>query len=104
MVGLTAGQEKEAKSGPRPDANTIEVRFADDSVVKMVLQHNTIDVVTRYGKLSVPVQDMAPYRVRKCRIPEATAKQIEAAIAALGNADFKKRDAAVAELIRACAN
>ena len=33
------------------------------------------------------------------RIPEATAKRIEAALANLGNADFKKRDAAVAELI-----
>ena len=33
------------------------------------------------------------------RIPEATAKRIEAALANLGNADFKKRDAAVADLI-----
>ncbi|HEV8060008.1 MAG TPA: hypothetical protein VGP68_09050 [Gemmataceae bacterium] len=98
VVGLSAGQDKDAKSGPRPDANTIEVRFADDSIVKMVLQHSTIEVATRYGKLSVPVQDMRRIELGM-RIPEATAKRIEAAIAGLGNSDFKKRDAAGIELI-----
>lgn len=98
IVGAVAGQEKSAKSEPRPDANTIEVRFADDSVVKMVLQQNTIEVATRFGKLSVPVQDLRRIELGM-RIPAATAKRIEAAVAALGNADFKKRDAGVAELI-----
>lgn len=98
IVGAVSGQEKNAKSEPRPDANAIEVRFADDSVVKMVLQQNTIEVATRFGKLSVPVQDMRRIELGM-RIPAATAKRIEAAIAALANADFKKRDAGAAELI-----
>src|ERR1700722_14884467 len=96
--GLSAGQEKDAKTTPRPDANTVEVRFADDSVVKMILQNGSIDVATRFGKLSVPAQDMRRIELGM-RIPEATAKRIEAALANLGNADFKKRDAAVVELI-----
>ena len=98
MMGVVSGQDKNPKSEPRPDPNTIEVRFADDSVVKMVLQHSTIEVATRYGKLSVPVQDMRRIEFG-LRIPEATAKRIEAAVAALGNSDFKKRDAANAELL-----
>lgn len=98
IAGAVSGQEKNAKGEPRPDANAIEVRFADDSVVKMVLQQNTIEVATRFGKLSVPVQDMRRIELGM-RIPAATAKRIEAAIAALANADFKKRDAGAAELI-----
>jgi hypothetical protein len=97
-VGLSAGQEKDAKHTPRPDANTVEVRFADDSVVKMILQNSSIEVTTRFGKLSVPAQDMRRIELGM-RIPDATAKRIEAALANLGNADFKKRDAAVVELI-----
>src|SRR5262249_15282563 len=43
LVGLAWGgapaQEKDEKNGPgpRPDANVVEIRFADDSTVKMVL-------------------------------------------------------------------
>jgi hypothetical protein len=98
IVGAVSGQEKNAKSEPRPDANTIEVRFADDSVVKMVLQQSTIEVATRFGKLTVPAQDLRRIELGM-RIPAATSKRIEAAVAALANADFKKRDAGAAELV-----
>src|SRR5258708_4711433 len=98
IAGMVSGQEKNAKTEPRPDANAIEVRFADDSLVKMILQQSTIEVATRFGKLSVPAQEMRRIELGM-RIPAATSKRIEAAVAALANADFKKRDAGVAELI-----
>jgi hypothetical protein len=99
VVGICFGQDKPAKTEPaRPDVNTIEVRFADDSLVKMTLQNSTIEVATRYGKLVVPVEEMRRIELG-LRIPEATAKRIETAIAALGNANFQKREAAGAELV-----
>src|SRR4051794_18919766 len=72
------GQEKDEKSPPatRPDANVVEIRFADDSTVKMVLQHNSLEVATRYGKLTVPVAEMRRIEFG-LRIPEETARRID---------------------------
>jgi hypothetical protein len=98
-VGISAGQEKSAKIEPaRPDVNSIEVRFADDSLVKMTLQNPTIVVSTRYGKLVVPVEEMRRIELG-LRIPEATLKRIEAAVKSLGDANFQKREAAGTELL-----
>ena len=96
----TMGQEKGDKnvSAPRPDANTVEIRFADDSTVKVVLQHTSVDVTTRYGKLSVPIAELRRIEFG-LRIPEETAKRISADISNLGSADFKQREAASTELI-----
>jgi hypothetical protein len=95
-----SGGEKDEKTGPgpRPEANVIEIRFADDSTVKMILQHSSIEVATRYGKLTVPVGEMRRIEFG-LRIPEDTAKRIDAAIARLGSQDFKQREAAGAELL-----
>ena len=82
-------QEKGDKNGaaPRSDASAIEVRFADDSTVKMVLQHTAIDVTTRYGKLSVPVAELRRIEFG-LRIPDESAKRIAMAIPQLGGPDF----------------
>ena len=90
FVAAAPGQDKNDKNGtaPRFDANTVEVRFADDSTVKMVLQHTSIDVATRYGKLSVPISELRRIEFG-IRIPEETAKRIATAVSQLGSADFK---------------
>src|SRR5262249_25287866 len=84
------------KSAEVPGA--AEVRFADGSTVRMVLTQSTVDVVTRYGKLSVPVAD-----VRKIefglRYPEAVQSRIDAEIPRLASDDAKARDAASRELL-----
>src|SRR5262245_29462981 len=102
-AGATVGQEKGdkgEKNDPRgkPDPGAIEVRFADDSTVKMVLLHSNIEVTTRYGKLTVPVSELRRIEFG-LRITEDTAKKIAAAVARLGSREFKQRDAAVAELL-----
>lgn len=91
-----AGQEKPLSLKPEP--NSVEVRFADDSIVKMVLQQSTIDVVTRYGKLTLPLEEIRRIDFG-LRIPDDTAKRIDSAIARLGNPDFKQRESASAELL-----
>ena len=99
-VSAVRAQEKSDKGAgsAQPDANAVEVRFADDSTVKMTLQSASIEVVTRYGKLTVPVGEIRRIDFG-LRIPEETAKRIDAAVAKLGSTDFKQREAAVAELV-----
>ncbi len=98
-AGILA-QEKEAKSPASPKTNLypVEVRFADDSVIKATLQDKSIVVVTRYGKLTVAVDEIRSIELG-VRVPEETIKRVDAAIALLGNSDFAKREAASAELL-----
>jgi hypothetical protein len=57
FAGVAPGQEKTAPV-TKAEGNAIEVRFADDSHVKMTLQSSSIDVVTRYGRLTVPTSEI----------------------------------------------
>lgn len=84
------------KSSEPPES--AEVRFADGSSVRMLLGQSTIDITTRYGKLSVPVED-----IRKIefgfRYPEGVKDNIDSAVAKLALPDAKDREAAVKELL-----
>ncbi|HEX5273458.1 MAG TPA: hypothetical protein VFW33_23335, partial [Gemmataceae bacterium] len=101
--GATVGQEKETKDAKeavaaRPNAYPVEVRFADDSSVKAALQDKSIEVTTRYGKLTVPVEEIRSIDLGM-RVPPETAKRIEAAVAKLGSQVFAEREAASAALL-----
>jgi hypothetical protein len=100
VAGVTVGQEKDAKTaaGPRPHPYPVEVRFADDSTVKAALLDKHIEVATRYGKLTVPVEEIRSIQLG-LHVPEDTASQIDAAITRLGSQEFAQREAAGAELL-----
>jgi hypothetical protein len=102
-LSLPAGvvaQEKETKApaSPKPSPYAVEVRFADDSVIKAALQDKNIVVVTRYGKLTVAVDEIRSIELGM-RVPEESLKRVDAAIGMLGNSDFAKRETASAELL-----
>jgi hypothetical protein len=81
------------------EPGTVEVRFADDSVLKLVLRDEKVEIVTPYGKLLVPIADI--HRIEfATRLSEADAKRIPTLIANLGSPDFPTRDAASAELLK----
>jgi len=101
LGGVPAQEKKEQKSknGKEEIApNSIEVRFADGSVVKMVLLTETIEVGTRYGKLKVAANEIRRIEFG-LRISETILKRIDTAISNLGNAEFPKREAAGKELL-----
>jgi hypothetical protein len=75
-----------------------DVHFADGSMVRVVLLHETIDVMTKYGKLSIPVRD-----IRKIdfgmHLSEGVRQRIEDGVKQLGSDTYRQRQDAVRQLI-----
>lgn len=71
----------------------LEVRFTDNSVMKLNIRDEFVDFITQYGKLKIPVKDIEKIEFG-LRVPEPMKARIEAAIADLGAPDFKRREAA----------
>lgn len=97
----TFGDEPNAEDNKpnQAEPGAVEVRFADNSALKLILRDEKIEIVTRYGKLLVPVADI--HRVEfATRLSEADQKRIPVLIANLGSPEFKERDAATAELLK----
>jgi hypothetical protein len=84
-------------SAPKNDAGLVEVRFTDNSAMKMSLKDEKIEYTTAYGKLSIPVSDIRRIELAM-RIPEDTSKKIDSAVATLGNSNYRVRQAASEEL------
>src|SRR6516164_7800421 len=88
-------KEKTAKSSRERPA--IEVRFVDDSTLKVALQEGRLELVTAYGKLLIPVGDIHRIDFGWHISPEVQ-KKIETLIDDLGSKEFRKREAACTEL------
>lgn len=91
---LAPGQGK--KDAPRP--NLAEVRFCDGSLVRMTLLQDDLEIMTKYGKLTVPFRD-----VRRIdfglHLPEGVGEHIDHSIKQLGSETYKDRDEAVKHLV-----
>jgi hypothetical protein len=81
------------------DTSLSTVRLVDGSLVDLRLLTKQIDITTRDGKRKVPVADIRRIDVG-FRYPEGTQRRVEAAVAQLGHANFRVRDAAGKELLR----
>jgi hypothetical protein len=81
-----ADEKKDARSpkGPVP----VELRFTDNSTLKLSLRDEHVEMSTRYGKLIIPVGDIREIEFAT-RVPDDVARQIAAAIANLGSPKFK---------------
>src|SRR5262249_38702484 len=94
VTARTDGPEKK-EAAPEPK---VEFRFADGSSVQGVLLEESIEVQTKYGKLSVPVAEVR--RIDSASgLPGGTERRMEAGIKRLGADDFKWREGAVRELV-----
>lgn len=88
---LSAQEPKTDAKGEKPPS--LEVRFTDNSVMKLVILDEFVDFATQYGKLKIPVKDIEKIEFG-LRVPDQLKARIEAAIADLGAPDFKRREAA----------
>jgi hypothetical protein len=76
-----------------------EVRFADGSVVRMNVRQETIEVMTKYGKLTIPTDDIRRIDMG-LHIPEGLELKIEKSIRNLGSDAFKQREDASKDLLQ----
>ena len=87
-----------AESAPAPPAPAeVMACFHDGSVIRGTLPAN-VEIVTRYGKLTIPVGDVQRVEVGFRLHPEDRRK-VEEAIHDLGSKQFKQREAATKALV-----
>lgn len=79
---------------PPPEA---EVRCLDDSVLKVKLLDEKIELVTRYGPVQIPVADVRRVEFAT-RTPADIAERVTLLIGHLGHPDYDAREKATAEL------
>jgi LCCL domain len=98
-LGALTPPRSPAAEPPAGRPGTVEVRFTDSSVVKVVIKDAKVELTTPYGKLAIPVG--AIQRIEfATRLADDTAKRIEEAVANLAHPQFSKREAASAELLK----
>jgi len=83
-------------SKPRPGVD-VEVKFIDDSTMKLKLLDERLELVTKYGVLHIPAGDIRRIDFAS-RVPADVAEKVLVAIAKLNHSDFKIREAATEEL------
>ncbi len=86
-----------AKKGP--EAGAVELRLADNSTLRAVLLDQKIEVLTKYGRLSVPAADIQRLDVG-LRLSAGEVKKIEAAVADLANPGEAAHENAIAAVLK----
>lgn len=86
------------RARPAIPAGAVEVRLTDDSVVKVIMRDETIELTTRFGKFVIPIVDIQKIDFGR-RIPEDVVRQIQRLIAGLGANEFRLRETSSAELL-----
>jgi hypothetical protein len=92
--GLALGQGK--KDVPR--SNLAEVRLGDGSLVRMTILQDNLDVMTRFGKLTIPIAEIRRIDFG-LHLAEGVSTKIDSAIKQLGSEAFRDRDDAAKELV-----
>jgi hypothetical protein len=104
FISLAAGAAVPAyePESPRTTAGSpgiVEVRFTDNSTLKLTLKDAAVEVATPYGKLSIPIGEIQKIDFAT-RLTDDAAKRIEEAVANLAHPLFPKREAASVELLK----
>ncbi|MBP3959182.1 hypothetical protein J8F10_28390 [Gemmata sp. G18] len=103
-VGLSAApivggpQPAQTSEASKPRTGTdVEVKYIDDSVMKLKLLDEKLELVTKHGTLRIAVSEIRRIEFAT-RLPAATTDKAAAAIAKLNHSDFKVRESATEEL------
>jgi hypothetical protein len=97
---VTAGAPEPAQP-PKPDKSAddgdIEVKYIDNSTMKLKLLNDKLELSTKHGVLRIATADIRKIEF-STRIPPAVAEKVLHAISRLNHPDFKVREAATEEL------
>ncbi|WP_020474788.1 LCCL domain-containing protein [Zavarzinella formosa] len=89
----SAVRSEEPARAAKPSDLIVDVKLNDDSVMKLKLAEDRVEILTKYGKLAIPVADIRKIELGH-RVTEEMAKQIERAVSDLGSAQFRTREEA----------
>lgn len=95
--GSSAHGPAQPESPKAAPATEVEVKYIDDSTMKLKVLDDRLELITKYGLLMIPVADVRRIEFAT-RVPPDIAEKIMAAIGALGHPDFATRERATAEL------
>jgi hypothetical protein len=101
VLWFGASAHAQAVQDPKKVADAVdqsEVRFTDDSIVRMLILQDRLEVDTKYGKLSIPVADILKVDFG-IHVSEDQQKKIAQAIEELGSENYKTRELAVKNLV-----
>jgi hypothetical protein len=96
--GRAAGKPAPKVVAVASAAVPMEIRFTDDSLLKVVVTEPKIEVQTRYGKLQIPCGDIQRVDFGR-RVPADVRKRIEKCISELADETFQVREDATAALL-----
>jgi hypothetical protein len=94
LIAGQAGQPSKAVAEAKDDA---EVLFANGSTVRMALVQDAIEVLTRYGKLSVPLAEVQRIEFG-VHLPPDVARKVDDAIGKLASVQYGEREDGTKEL------
>jgi len=83
----------------KPQTHLAEVRFGDGSVVRMTLLQDNVEVLTKFGKLTIPLSEIRRVEFGVHVTPEMT-QQITQSIKRLASDVYKERDVASKDLVQ----
>lgn len=92
------GQDSANKLKQTAEARTVAVSFTDGSNLKVLLAEDNIELQTPHGKLNFPIGDILRIEFAS-RVAEDVSLAIDKDITDLGDADFKVREKAMANLL-----
>jgi hypothetical protein len=75
----------------------VEVRFIDNSALKLKLLDDKVELITKHGTLRIAIADIRKIEFSS-RVPPEMAEKVVTAIGRLNHSDFKVREAATEEL------
>src|SRR5262245_59858202 len=87
----------ETKKSDLP-AELVEVRFIDESVVRMSILQDRLEVATKYGNLVIPTSDVTKVDFG-VHVPKELESKITKAIEDLGSDVYKVRESATKDLL-----
>jgi len=94
-----AGSSITLAQEPTSRPNLAEVRFGDGSIVRMTLLQQNLEVLTKYGKLTVPLSDIRRVEFG-LHVPTNVNEQITQSIKRLASDVYKERDGASKDLLQ----
>jgi hypothetical protein len=97
VLALTPALWSQGSSQNVP-SNLAEVRFGDGSLVRMTILQDNLEVMTKYGKLTIPVAEIRRVDFG-LHLPEGVGRKIDDCIRLLGSETFRDRDEAARELV-----